>query len=326
MIKYSIIVPCYNSEHFITRCIESLLELSFDRKSFEVIFVDDCSTDNTIKTIISCISNQVINYQIVENGINYGPGASRRYGAEVASGEYICFCDSDDWYEPDFLTDLDKEIEANRSELVIFDMSYIIGDKSIRKHYTAPFLYGDKLSYLLNCMESLCNIAVKRLLYLSIPQINIRNGEDLALVPLLIANAKSISHIDKSYYKYVMRNDSASLRKPSKDGYRNMLLAFDHIQRYLKSDKLNLANCIELLGIKTVLYNSTLMAIKGGNNNNLLSKIVADFAKDHPSWHMSISKTRFSIAKILYLWSLKYKLWGLCRGYAILHSFILSKK
>lgn len=325
MIKYSIIIPCYNSERFIARCIGSLLELSFDRNTFEVIFVDDCSSDNTKKTIISCISHQDINYHIVENRINSGPGASRRYGAEVASGEYIFFCDSDDCYEPNLLTDLDKEIEAHRSELVIFDMSYIIGDKTIRKHYTTSFKYGDKLSYLSNCMESLCNMAVKRSLYLTIPQINIRNGEDLALVPLLIATAESISHIDKSYYKYVMRNDSASLRKPAKDGYCNMLLAFGHIQKYIKADKLNLENCIEILGIKTVLYNSTLMAIKGGNNNKVLSKIVTDFAKDYPSWYKSISMTRFSKAKILYLLSLRYKLWVFCRGYAKLHSLILSK-
>lgn len=326
MTNFSIIIPCYNSEQFIKVCIDSLLKLSYDENSFEVIIVDDCSTDNTVKTVENYIINKNLQIRLIKNPKNSGPGFSRRHAAEVANGNYLCFCDSDDWYDPNLLTDLEKEIKKNGSDLVIFDMSYILGSKTIRKNYTSKFKDGDRFTYLANCSESLCNLAIKRSLFLLIPPIDIRNGEDLALVPLLIVNAKKITHIDKSYYNYVIRSNSASLTKPTKESYYNMILAFDHIRKHLKSDKSSIISSIEFLGIKTVLYNSTLMAIKGGNNNYELSNIISDFSKKFPTWHKNTNRKNLGIPKRLYLWSLKHKLWVISRIYVALHSFILSRK
>lgn len=186
MIKFSIIIPSYNSERFIKTCIDGILNLSFDKNHFEVIFVDDCSTDNSKKIIGDFITNTNLNIKLIENKKNSGPGFSRRYAAEVADGEFLCFCDSDDWFDSSLLLDLDKEIVTNGSDLVFFDMSYIFRNKKVKKNFTEIFIYGDKMSYLENCAESLCNLSVKRSIFLSIAPIDIRNGEDLALVPLLI--------------------------------------------------------------------------------------------------------------------------------------------
>lgn len=325
MVKYSIIIPCYNAARFINNCFEGISGLYFDRKFFEVLFIDDCSTDSTVSIIKDYKSKTDINVRLIKNSKNVGPGLSRRQAAEQAYGEYLCFCDSDDFYNSNILKDIDKEIENSRSDLVLFDMSYVIGGKDYRKNYTAPFKYGDKLSYLSNCAESLCNLVVKRTLFLSIPPIDVRNGEDLALVPLLIVNARKITHIDKSYYNYVMRSDSASLGKVSKDAYNNMLLAFEHIHSNLNFEDNEIRDCVEFLGIKTVLYNATLMAIKGGNNNNLLSKIVMDFSQNYPTWNHNVHIKKIKLEKYLYLWLLKNKLWLLCRAFAKLHSYILTR-
>lgn len=325
MIQYSIIIPCYNSELFIGNCINGLLELSFDKKKFEVIFVDDCSTDNTVETIINATDNTGLQIRIIKNNHNSGPGASRRYAANIANGDYLCFCDSDDWYEPCILTDLDNEIKKEHNDIVIFDMSYLLGNQKIQKNYTAQFIYGNKSSYLLNCAESLCNLAVRRSLFLSVPQIDIRNGEDLAIVPLLIANATKITHINKSYYNYVMRGNSASLDTPNKGAYRNMMLAFDHINKNLKTDIENIYSYVEFIGIKTVLYNSTLMAIKGRNSNHIISEIVSDFSKSYPSWHLNPNNHTLNVTKRIYLWLIQHKIWILCRAFAMLHSYILTR-
>ena len=158
MIKYSIIIPCYNSERFIKVCINGLLKLSFDKDLFEVIFIDDCSTDSTVSLIKEYKQDTNINIRLFKNNINLGPGASRRYGAEMAKGDYIFFCDSDDWYDSELLVDVEKEREKEKSDLIFFDMSYILGSKVIRKFYTSSFEYGNRLSYLHNCNESLCNM------------------------------------------------------------------------------------------------------------------------------------------------------------------------
>lgn len=325
MIKFSIIIPCYNSEYFIDKCLNKLNDISFNKREYEVIFIDDFSTDNTYQKLENYSSQIDFKVKLLRNKVNSGPGLSRRMAAEAASGEFLCFCDSDDWFLSSVLSDLDQEIKKSKSDLVFFDMSYILGVKVIRKNYTAPFEYGNKLSYLSNCAESLCNLAVSRTLFLLIPSVDIRIGEDLALVPLLIANANKVSHIDKSYYNYVLRNDSISLGKIKKDGYIYMLQAFEHIRINLESDNEDIKKCIEYLGIKTVLYNSTISAIKGENNNRLLDKIVTDFTSKYPDWNDNIYIANFGLVKNVYIWFLKHKIWKICRLYVSLHSYILTQ-
>lgn len=325
MIKFSIIIPCYNSGQFIDSCIGGILNQTLQRSQFEVIFVDDCSTDDTIEKINYYLGNTDVHFRILQNTTNSGPGKSRRKAAESAKGEYLCFCDSDDSFDKNLLSDLDVEIQKNNSELVFYDMSYILGDKMIRKRYTKSYVYGDKISYLSSCAESLCNLTVKRSIFLDIKTIDIRNGEDLALVPLLIVTAKRISHIDKSYYFYVMRNDSASLSKPSKTAYANMISAFEHIRNNLTTSDNEINKSIEFIGVKTVLYNSTIMGIKGENQNRLLSKIVNNFSEDYPNWYINNNIKSLSAAKRIYLWAIKNRIWIVCRLYSKIHSYILKR-
>ena len=100
---------------------------------------------------------------------------SRRKGAEVASGEFLCFCDSDDWYSANCLDELREEIDKSAADLVIFDMSYILRGKTIVKRVTSKFVYGDKSSYLAYCGESLCNMVVRKTIFLSVQPIDIRH-------------------------------------------------------------------------------------------------------------------------------------------------------
>ena len=88
----SVIVPCYNSESFIKKCIASLINQNFT-KSFEIIIVDDASSDNTVEIIKSFNLNN-INLHLLKN--NSGPAAARNIGLKKASGEYVFFLDADD--------------------------------------------------------------------------------------------------------------------------------------------------------------------------------------------------------------------------------------
>ena len=95
----SFIIPSYNSSHTIKRCLESIYALSLEQSEFEVIFVDDCSTDNTIGAIQNyCSENydSVANFTLLRQPRNNRQGAARNRGLSIAKGEYICFVDSDD--------------------------------------------------------------------------------------------------------------------------------------------------------------------------------------------------------------------------------------
>lgn len=91
----SFIIPSYNSAHTVKRCLDSIYALSLKPEEFEVIFIDDCSTDNTV-SIIEDLKSQASNLKLLRQPKNNRQGAARNRGVSVAKGEYICFVDSDD--------------------------------------------------------------------------------------------------------------------------------------------------------------------------------------------------------------------------------------
>ncbi len=91
----SFIIPSYNSAHTVRRCLDSIYALSLKPSEFEVIFVDDCSMDNTYD-IVSEDQSQHSNITLLRQPKNNRQGAARNRGVSVAKGEYICFVDSDD--------------------------------------------------------------------------------------------------------------------------------------------------------------------------------------------------------------------------------------
>lgn len=91
----SFIIPSYNSAHTVKRCLDSIYALSLKFDEFEVIFIDDCSTDNTCEVVFA-YKTQYDNITLLKQPKNNRQGTARNKGLRVAKGEYICFVDSDD--------------------------------------------------------------------------------------------------------------------------------------------------------------------------------------------------------------------------------------
>lgn len=106
--KVSIIVPCYNAEGTITPTINSIKAQIY--KDFEVIFIDDGSTDNTLDLIQHCISGSDIKYRIIAQQ-NSGVSIARNTGIEASDGDYLLFLDADDIYHPTMIGYLIELIE-----------------------------------------------------------------------------------------------------------------------------------------------------------------------------------------------------------------------
>lgn len=105
----SIIIPIYNSSSYLKKCINSILMQSF--KNFEIIAIDDGSLDNSFR-ILEEFSNTNPCLRIFKNS-NHGVSYTRNYGISKARGEYICFIDSDDWIESNFLNAFAQAINNN---------------------------------------------------------------------------------------------------------------------------------------------------------------------------------------------------------------------
>lgn len=119
----SIIIPVYNGEKFIQRAIRSVVDQNFPRKQFEIIVVDDGSTDNTVE-VIQPFKNFV---RILRHEKNMGLAASRNTGIKAARGQYIVNLDADDYLHQDFLSievlflSLNEDFDAVSCDYYIVD-------------------------------------------------------------------------------------------------------------------------------------------------------------------------------------------------------------
>lgn len=122
MYKISIVVPCYNVESYINECILSLSK-DMNFYSFQIILIDDGSTDNTLiklKEFQSLYPNIFVYTQK-----NAGQSAARNHGVEIATAKYIGFIDADDWVSPDYYSNLLNEIVVKKLDLVICNIASV---------------------------------------------------------------------------------------------------------------------------------------------------------------------------------------------------------
>lgn len=124
MKKVSVIIPLYNEENYIKECIMSVLNQSYD--NLEIIVVDDKSTDNSLMMVNKIKDRRI---KIIELEKNKGVANARNKGIEIASGDYICFLDSDDFWEKDKLI---KQIEFIKDKAFIYS-DYMYTDKKGNK-------------------------------------------------------------------------------------------------------------------------------------------------------------------------------------------------
>lgn len=116
MVNFSVIIPTYNSLVDIDRCLQSLLLQDFEKSKFEILIVDDCSTDGTEQLVSKhMLSHEnIMLYKTIENS---GPGIARNIGIENAKGNWLIFLDSDDTLVDQSLIKIEKFIEAHDSKL-----------------------------------------------------------------------------------------------------------------------------------------------------------------------------------------------------------------
>lgn len=125
----SIVVPVYNVERYISKCLCSLKNQTY--KNIEIIIIDDGSTDNSKQKIDIFLNDERFKYFYQNNS---GLGGARNTGVENANGKYLLFLDSDDWLRSDAIDLLVDFMEINQCDLGIFNMEYVYDDGTINKN------------------------------------------------------------------------------------------------------------------------------------------------------------------------------------------------
>ncbi len=217
MSKVSVIIPVYNVEQYIERCVRSLFEQTLI--DIEYIFVDDCSPDNSINILESVLEeypNRRSQVKIIRHLENKGLPIARKTGLDNATGDYVIQCDSDDWVDRVMYEEMYNMAVSNHSDVVV--CGYYVSDGISNVPYIGS-QYTDKKSYIHDCLlqkesASLCSKLFKRELFNNdIIYPKYAMGEDIALSLQLIYYSTKLCFIPKAYYYYYSNLNSISKKQ-----------------------------------------------------------------------------------------------------------------
>jgi len=151
MPQISVIIPVYNAEKYLQRCVESLITQTY--KDFELILINDGSKDNSL-SICNELKAKYDFIQVIDKP-NGGASSARNAGLDVAKGKYVCFVDSDDWCEPEYLQTLYNLITKNDYDLSMIGINYIQNNVSSKLNiYSDTKIITDKEK--LNLLQAGC--------------------------------------------------------------------------------------------------------------------------------------------------------------------------
>ena len=149
MIKVSVVLPIYNVEKYLPKCLESIINQTL--KDIEIICVNDCSPDNS-ENIIKEYAKKDNRIKLINNENNIGVGLSRNIGADSSNGEYISFIDSDDFIESNYLESLYSTAKKYDAEYISFidsddfiESNYLESLYSTAKKYDADIVFTNNM-------------------------------------------------------------------------------------------------------------------------------------------------------------------------------------
>lgn len=268
----SLIIPCYNAESTISKCLESVISQSY--KNLEIIIINDGSTDKT-----SAIVNQFQDKDsriIIINQENSGVSKARNEGIKTASGKYICFVDSDDWVEKDYCSILHQTLVENNADISIAEAFFedengniskknLISSQSIAtfdKQIALKLLLEDKIIQSHPWAKLYKSELLKSVAF---PE-NLEAFEDYFTMFKVFNKAEKVVKTNQPVYHYIQFENSLSHNLTPKRAY-HFFLALMEAYTFLKSQ--NIEVNFEASIIKNILKKSFMVLKRLIRNTNI---------------------------------------------------------
>lgn len=319
MVDISVVIPCYNASNYLEKCIKSLSCQSF--KNFEVIIVDDCSKDNSATLAEKLIKKYRIEAQIIKNDKNMGPSYSRKNGIAIANGEYIAFCDSDDYYDATYLEKMFLATENRTNDVVFCNYNVVYSNGIIKKHENVKrILQYDRVALIGQVSDSLWCMLVRKTIFSGMEFPDIRNGEDMAIIPMILSKSNTIGYVDSCIYNYVYQENSLS-RKFTPEMINSLKKSFIYIKKTMPTEY---QDEIEYLGIKNYLYAAVLNYLKNDQmpSKKEITEVVNWFVLEYPHWYKNKYFHSLPRYKKIYLSAVRHRMYGICRILSMIHKYI----
>lgn len=215
-IKVSIVIPVYNSEKTIGKCLDSLVNQTYE--NIEIICVNDCSKDSLLSVLeqYAAKDNRIV---VINHAENKNAGGARNSGIKAASGDYICFVDNDDWLCLDAIEILVKASENGSYDVVAPQWSMAYADGSVEQQ--SNFIVGGENE----AIKKHCLLEGGRILGVLFSRRMVVDNEifypenlfweDNAIGACFILCAQNINVIADNLYFYSVANDASSSRSIS---------------------------------------------------------------------------------------------------------------
>lgn len=272
MTDISIIVPVYNAEKYLKKCLDSLVNQT--KKELEFILINDGSTDKS-EEIIKTYKDKRIKYFKHKN---QGIGKTRNLGIEKSSGKYIMFLDSDDYFSNDACEILYKEAEKEKADLIVFDYYRVekgnLNEVKIESFNAANI--KDDPNLLLKVNLGPCNKIYKSDLIKN-NDIKFEENlkyEDTLFVVKAIYNAKKIIKLNRFLHYYMIHEKSETTVRDER--VFDILKIVDKIRNYLKNDEL-IKDSVDKLTVK-ILTNYTIQQ-RYQSDKNIAMKFIDEVFK-----------------------------------------------
>lgn len=304
--KFTIITPVYNSSHLMDRYFYSLENQTF--KDFEVVIIDDCSTDNSYDNLLKYKENSKINMIIKKTKSNGGPGAARNMGLSEAKGQYVIFLDSDDYIDLNCLESLKVIIDKYECDCIIFDYYYDYNNG--KKVYGSSIpsqkegIVDSKIALAKSTGSTCCKVyKTDNILINQIQFPPIHRTEDLVFNKLALSICRNIYYLKKPLYFYLKNNASIMHNK----NYRTTLYtnkAFDIIENKLKR---LYPEETEAIYIKDYLYSAIMILLSNKEDTSEIYSFIQNTTNRYPNWKSNKYIKDFELHQRVVINMIKYK-------------------
>ncbi len=275
--KISVIVPIYNVEKYLRKCLDSLVNQTF--KDYEVILVNDGSTDSSQEIIDEYTSKYSCLKSFKKK--NGGMSSARNLGLKHATGDYLAFVDSDDFVELDFLEKMYDKAISTKSDVTICD--YYSLNEEEKRYIKCHMEYScdQRIEYLLSPPMVWCKLIKKDVM----KKVIFKEGiyyEDLDFCVKLFPYVKKISFVDEPLYDYYLQHSGSIMtQKTFNDHLLDIFTVLEDSKKQLKKDNFKE---IEYIYITHLLRTATLRFLDYPNTKEYLLKINSIMKTEFPKW------------------------------------------
>ncbi|MCL2860005.1 MAG: glycosyltransferase [Oscillospiraceae bacterium] len=295
MLKVSIIVPVYNDEKYLKRCLQSLFNQTL--KDIEIIAINDGSKDRSLEILYEFQKKYASKMVIVEQE-NGGAGSARNAGINIANGEFINFIDADDYLEQNALEKMFNIAKENNVKLVRCNYKSIIGPFKMRYSNNWGKLKGNQIvnikknkNYIITETPAITNKLISRDIFETLRFPEKIKWEDLAITPVIVASAQRIYHMDEALYNYRIHNNttiSDFIKKTSK--ISDILQCVELLKKHMRDRKLDIEykKQIEAIYILHLLFRvenvMTWIGFPKKDKVIIINLIINAIELEYPNW------------------------------------------